>query len=82
MNKDTDIISPLLESLQTKLDAIDGVSVERASGSEICVAFKGRRIGTWVPDGDSLAGQFDCEGALLCADTADEACRLTVGRLG
>ena len=72
----------LLETLQKKLDAIDGVRAEHASGSEVNVEFKGRRIGTWVPDGASLAGQFACEGALLCADTADEACRLTVGRLG
>ena len=71
-----------LQNLQTKLDAIDGVRTALTPGPQICVEFKGRRIGTWVPDGHNLAGQFACEGMLLCANTADEACRLTVGRLG
>ncbi len=71
-----------LESLQRKLAAIEGVRAELASGPEISVEFNGSRIGSWVPDGRELAGLFACERVLLCADTADEACRLTVGRLG
>jgi hypothetical protein len=70
-----------LTSLRKKLDLIEGVRTELASGPEICVEFQGRRIGTWASDGHELAGQFACENVLLCADTADEACRLTVNRL-
>ena len=74
-------ISRHLGSLREKLDSVDGVSAEFASDSEVTVAFKGRRIGRWVPDGDNLTGAFACEAALLCANTADEAYRLTVDRL-
>lgn len=80
MNDSNHIPTPL-ERLQKKLDAINGVRTELASGPEIYVEFKGRRIGAWMPDVHNLAGQFGCEGMLLCADTADEAYRLTVGRL-
>lgn len=79
---DTNHIATPLQSLQTKLDAIDGVRTTLAPGPEVLVEFKGRRVGTWVPDGLTLAGQFSCAGMLLCADTPDEACRLTIGRLG
>ena len=71
---------PLLNTLQKKLDAIDGMRA-LVSGPATSVEFKGAQIGTWAPEGHVLSGQFACEGALLCADTADEACRLTVGRL-
>ena len=70
-----------LSALRQKLDSIDGVSAEFASDSEVVVAFKGQLIGHWLPDGNILTGAFACEAALLCADSADEAYRLTVGRL-
>jgi hypothetical protein len=80
MNEHTDI-PPQLSVLREKLDTVDGVRAEFASDSEVVVEFKGRRIGNWVPDGGNLTGAFACEAALLCADTADEAYRLTIGRL-
>lgn len=70
-----------LNVLRQKLDSVEGVSPEFASDAEVIVASKGRRIAHWTPDGAYLTGAFACEAALLCAATADEAYRLTVGRL-
>jgi hypothetical protein len=77
----THLTQPLLKSLQTRLEAIDGVRTDADSNSEISVEYKGRRVGSWTPNGQGLQGQFACEGAILCADTAEEACHLTIGRL-
>ena len=70
-----------LSVLRRRLDAVDGVRAAFTSDSEVAVDFKGRRVGSWVPDGNSLLGAFACEPALLCAASEDEAYRLTMGRL-
>jgi hypothetical protein len=82
MNTLSDVIPQPLIALHDKLGAVDGVSAEFRSDSEVVVEFKGHRIGNWVPDGTCLMGAFACEAALLSADSADEAYRLTIGRLG
>lgn len=70
-----------LTALMTRLDALNGVSAALVSGSELVVEAKGRNVCRWVPDGTHLTGAFDCEAALLCAGSVDEAYRLTVGRI-
>jgi hypothetical protein len=80
MNEPT-AIPQNLSILRQRLDAVDGVRAQFASESEVTVEFNGRPIGNWVPDGKSLTGAFLCEAALLCADSEDEAYRLTMGRL-
>ena len=73
--------APHLRALHDRLEEVDGVSAGFVSQSEIIIAFKGRPIGKWTPDGGNLTGAFACEAVLLCAGTVDEAYQLTIGRL-
>jgi hypothetical protein len=79
MNEPTDIPAQL-GVLHQRLGTVEGVRAV-ASASQLTVEFKGRPIGNWVPSGMSLTGAFVCEAALLCADSGEEAFRLTLGRL-
>jgi hypothetical protein len=70
-----------LTALMTRLDALNGVRAALSSGSELIVEANGRKVCHWVPDGAQLTGAFSCEAAKLCANTVDEAYRLTVARI-
>jgi hypothetical protein len=78
---ESDDIPRHLSTLRQKLDSVDGVHAKFAAASEVAVEFRGRKIGNWIQDGKNLTGAFVCEAVLLCADSVDEAYRLTVGRL-
>lgn len=70
-----------LTALLTRLGALKGVRAVVTSESEVIVEANGRKVCRWVPDGPRLSGAFACEAALLCADTVDEAYRLTIARI-
>jgi hypothetical protein len=80
MDKPITTTSKHLGALCQKLDAVDGVTA-RFGPDALVVAFKGHQVAQWMPDGEYLAGAFNCEAALLRAHTAEEAYHLTVGRL-
>lgn len=70
-----------IAALLARLTALKGVRAAVASESEIIVEANGRKVCRWAPDGPQLRGAFACEAAVLCADTVDEAYRLTVARI-
>lgn len=70
-----------LTALLARLTALKGVRAAVTSESEIIVEANGRKVCRWAPDGPQLSGAFACEAALMCADTVDEAYRLTVARI-
>ena len=70
--------------LQHLLGRVPGIQtrLDLDPSPKLVVLRKQQPFATWTHDGHSLVGNFDCEGALLCAKTTQEAFDLTVGRSG
>jgi hypothetical protein len=76
-------LTPLVyEHLKVLIDRIPNLSarLESKPAPALTVLRKDSTIAVWSDDGDTLLGEFNCEAALIRADSAEEAFALTAGR--